>query len=582
MRIDCIDLIRFGHFVNRRIEFPPTKPDYYVIYGDNEAGKSTLLRGISALFFGVPARTPDVHSCKSSELRIGATISDGEKTFSFRRRKGTSGTLLNLDEAQIEDNALSPFLRELDRERFEQFFGLNHQRLREGGEELLLGKGDIGSALFQASGLLDLRNLLDGLDGEAKELFSAKSRTKTISRAIDEYKQARSEIRRMAISAGMVKQKQAELDVAEETLEKLKTESQSLQHELVRLRRIASNKPDVARLQELRAALVALELVPVLPPGIRKQRDEAVAALADATNQIKTISEHIAGRKNRIEALPVSSLFKVHAKEIEELNAGTSDYTRSVTDRPKRVSERDEAIRLAESEWKEIWHRRPVSDAEELRSAYSRKPEILALITEHARLSTTFAQAEEQIRIGKEEQERLCGELALYPDPPDPAALIATIEQAKSLGDTDHAIAKLKSDIERVNTGAARDLKALRPWSGSIQELESLRTPLLTTIDKYGREWEVVAAARRDLTSRLSEIAATIQGEQVELDRLGAEVGEAGENELVEVRTRRDQLWQLIRASALRWDFIWRGCPETVRFICPPREDLSGASSSCR
>ena len=220
MRIDCLDLIRFGHFVNRKIEFPPTKPDYYVIYGDNEAGKSTLLRGISALLFGVPARTPDVHSCKSSELRIGATISDCQKTFSFRRRKGTSGTLLTPDEAQIEDNALGPFLRELDRERFEQFFGLNHERLEEGGKELLLGKGDIGSALFQASGLLDLRNLLEGLDREAKELFTAKSRTKTISRAIDEYKQAKSEVRRMAISAGMVKQRQAELAAAEENSRK--------------------------------------------------------------------------------------------------------------------------------------------------------------------------------------------------------------------------------------------------------------------------------------------------------------------------------------------------------------------------
>src|SRR5208337_5448537 len=146
-------------------------------------------------------------------------------------------------------------------------------------------------------------------------------------------------------------------------------------------------------------------------------------------------------------------------KEIDERNSGTSDYARSVTDQPKRLSERDEAIRLAESEWKEIWHRLPVSEAEELRSAYSRKGEILALITEHARLSTTFAQAEEQVRMGKEEQERLGGDLALYPDPPDPAALIATIEQAKSLGDTDHAIARFKSDIERVNTGVARDFK---------------------------------------------------------------------------------------------------------------------------
>jgi uncharacterized protein YhaN len=550
VRIDCIDLIRFGHFVNRKIEFPTTKPDYYVIYGDNEAGKSTLLRGISALFFGVPARTPDVHSCKSAELRIGATVSDAEKTFCFRRRKGTSGTLLNLSEAQIEDDALSLFLRELDRERFEQFFGLNHQRLREGGEELLLGKGDVGSALFQASGLSDLRNLFDGLDREAKDLFSAKSRTKTISRAIDEYKQARSEVRRMAISAAMVKQKQTELDAAEENLKKLKIESQSLQQDLVRLRRIASNKPDVARLQELRAALAALELVPVLPPAVRRQRDEAVGALDDSASQIKITREHIAGRNKRIEVLPASSLLKVHAKEIEELNGGTSDYTRGVTDRPKRESERDEAIRLAESEWKEIWHRHPVSAAEDLRSAYSRKSEILALITEHARLSTSYGQAEEQARAGKEEEERLRGELVLYTDPPDPAALIATIEQAKSLGDTDHAITKLKSDIDRLTAGVARDLKGLRPWSGSAQELENVRTPLLTSIDKYGREWESMATTRRELTSRRSEIADRVQGEQVELDRLAAQVGVAGENELAEARTRRDQLWQLIRSSA--------------------------------
>jgi len=81
---------------------------------------------------------------------------------------------------------------------------------------------------------------IDELDGEAKELFSPKSRTKTISRAIEEYKQARSEVRRLAISAGMVKQRQTELDAAREALEKLKTESQSLHQELVRLRRVGA------------------------------------------------------------------------------------------------------------------------------------------------------------------------------------------------------------------------------------------------------------------------------------------------------------------------------------------------------
>jgi uncharacterized protein YhaN len=45
VRIDSIDLIRFGHFANREIEFPLQNPDYHLVYGDNEAGKSTLLRG---------------------------------------------------------------------------------------------------------------------------------------------------------------------------------------------------------------------------------------------------------------------------------------------------------------------------------------------------------------------------------------------------------------------------------------------------------------------------------------------------------------------------------------------------------
>ena len=225
----------------------------------------------------------------------------------------------------------------MDRDRFEQFFGLNHERLREGGEELLRGKGDVGSALFQASGLLDLRNLLEGIENEAKELFSPRSRSKVIGNALEEYRHARAEVRTLAISAAAVKEKQSELERTKQNHEALKTEAQSLQQELVKLRRIAVNKPDLARLQELRAALLVLGSVPALPPDTRRNRDEAVSALASSTSQIQALSEQIAQRKERILALPVGTVFKTHAKEIEELNAGTSDYIRGRSDRPKRM-----------------------------------------------------------------------------------------------------------------------------------------------------------------------------------------------------------------------------------------------------
>ena len=210
-------------------------------------------------------------------------------------------------------------------------------------EALLRGHGDLGSALFRAAGLLDLRHLLESLDAEARELFSPKSRTRRISRNLEEYRQAKSEVRRLAISATTVKQKQAELDTAKQALEKLKSESYSLQQDLVRLRRIENNKPDLARLHDLRTALADLDSVPILPPDARKQRDDAAAALAHAHSQITALTHDIAQREKRIQELPANILFSAHEAEIEDLNTGTSAYVQSVTDRAKRLREREVA-----------------------------------------------------------------------------------------------------------------------------------------------------------------------------------------------------------------------------------------------
>jgi uncharacterized protein YhaN len=548
VRLESIDLIRFGHFCGRKIEFPVRQPDYYVIYGDNEAGKSTLLRSISALFFGVPVKTPDVHSCKGSELRIEATISEGQKRFSFRRRKGSSGTLLNLNDGQIPDNSLDPFLRELDRERFEQFFGLTHERLREGGQELLRGEGEVGSALFQAAGLLELRRLLDQLDSGAKEIFSPKSRTRTIGRVLEEYRTAKAEIGRLAISGAAVKQKQTELESAKETLAKLKRESHALQQELVRLRRIESNKPDLARLNDMRTELASLENVPTLPPDARRQFDDATAALANANSQIDILIREIAEREKRIQTLPGNRLFKAHEDEIKELNEATGDYTRSVADRPKRMRARDQALEQAQNAWAEVWSQ-PVGEAENLKNVYSSKEEILKLVADHNGLTAELASAEEELRNVTQEQQRLQEQLAQHLELADPAGLLAAVEQAKSLGDTDQLVARLRSDAEGLAKNAQRQMRKLAQWQGTLEELENFKTPLLATIEQYGREWESLAGRCKDLFILHANHIEVIRQKEGELANLSAQVSEAGESELSAARSRRDQIWDLIRGS---------------------------------
>ena len=222
----------------------------------------------------------------------------------------------------------------MDRDRFEQVVWIESSAATEGGEELLRGKGDVGSALFQASGLLDLRDLLEGIENEAKELFSPRSRSKVIGNALEEYKDARAEVRRLAISAAAVKEKQTGLEGTKLNHETLKAEAQSLQRDLVKLSRIARNKPDLSRLYGVASGgYWTSAAVPSLPAGCRRQRDDAMSALATATSQIEALAAQVAQRGERILALPLSTAFRTYAKEIEELNAGISDYIRGMGDR---------------------------------------------------------------------------------------------------------------------------------------------------------------------------------------------------------------------------------------------------------
>ena len=218
------------------------------------------------------------------------------------------------------------------------------------------------------------------------------------------------------------------------------------------------------------------------------------------------LTEHISQRKERIGALHVNSILKTHTKEIEELNSETNDYHRSVNDKPKRMNERAEAMQRAEAEWRGIWRDRPITDAERVRAAYSGKSAIFALITEHARLATALAQADELVRTAREDEDRLREELDRCPDLGDPATLIAAIDQTRSLGDSDEGVARLKSDIERMTAGANRDSKKASGMVGKHSgSRETVRTPLLTTIERYVFEWEQQTAARKERKAQLSE-----------------------------------------------------------------------------
>ena len=73
MEFRQLNLKAFGCFEDFNLDFEgPAR--FHLIYGPNEAGKSTTLAAISGLLYGIDSRTRYAFRHDMADLRIGATL----------------------------------------------------------------------------------------------------------------------------------------------------------------------------------------------------------------------------------------------------------------------------------------------------------------------------------------------------------------------------------------------------------------------------------------------------------------------------------------------------------------------------
>ena len=177
MRIKTIRIPAYGPFTGLEIELPDNGGDFHLFHGPNEAGKSSLLRCLRALLFGIPAQTPDNFLHGYSQMRIAAELEhqDGS-TRVLQRRKGNKNTLLDANDAALSEADLAAFLGGVDEAYFDSMFGLGSTELRQGADALLRGEGRLGEALFSASlGGTPVDKVIQSLEAEAARLFRGRA-----------------------------------------------------------------------------------------------------------------------------------------------------------------------------------------------------------------------------------------------------------------------------------------------------------------------------------------------------------------------------------------------------------------------
>jgi len=149
MRLLEIDIYGFGKFQQ---QFISVERDLQVIFGENEAGKSTVYAFIHAILFGFPVKFGSISNYEPRQANnYGGSITietaRGEqlKIERVKKRYGSEVKVIREDGSIEGEEALLDMLSGLDRGSYEKIFAFNLDGLRE---VYRLSENEIGKFLF--------------------------------------------------------------------------------------------------------------------------------------------------------------------------------------------------------------------------------------------------------------------------------------------------------------------------------------------------------------------------------------------------------------------------------------------------
>lgn len=347
MRFERIHLEKYGAIESREIDLSD-KPGLVVIFGPNEAGKSTLLSAISDFLYGVPHNSPHGAVFGNPQITIAASLRlADDRRLTLRRRKGrTSNVLVDGANTPVEEGQLTAILGGTPRGRFESLFGLNHASLREGGHELLAADGEIGRLIVEAGGgLRSLVLALKDLEAEADTLFhTTRAGKRRYYPAYDAFMAADKSVKAAVTSRDVfLKAGKAVTDTAAE-LAGLRAAQKAAREQISHDERLKRIAPQLRLLAEVESELGTFSDIDALPERFAEDVATALTARSSAEATLADVTTERDARRDALAQLSLQPDIVAAGTGIEAALAYSQHVAKARQDRPKRMTE------LAESE----------------------------------------------------------------------------------------------------------------------------------------------------------------------------------------------------------------------------------------
>ena len=552
MRIDRLDLLAYGPFTEQSLDLTDGDSGLHLIYGDNEAGKSTSLRALIAWLFGIPVRTKDSFLHSNSQLRIGGQLrlADGS-TLEFTRKKGNKATLLRYGTNDpMDDGSLVPFIpASIDENLFTKLWGIDHERLIAGGRELLEQSGDLGQALFSAAvGTANLREVLAAMQNSADAIFNPRGSKAVLNRAITNYKEAQKRMKEATLPVSDWKKLQINLSDTIALIEKIEKDIETKGKVKSRLERANRVKGALSERRSVLEKIEALGQVDLVPEDFEEKRKTASSNIQSASETKERLEAKLRSLKEESESLNVRNDLLENEEAILALHKQLGAVEKTLKDRPQQDGKRRLLRNEAETLLKTVRPDVGLDQADDLRPLLNNKKWISELAKKYSLLVQNKEQTEASIKDIEDERKSLQSALDNNSESDiDLKELKAAIVAARKEGDIEQRLAEAQKQASDENEACQNELARLGRYTNSVDSVLKLSLPISETLDQFEKENDALLEEYKDTSRKKQEVVEEKRLAEQDLKALLLQSNVPTVADLERSRDVRNIGWQLIK-----------------------------------
>lgn len=557
MRLKRIDLTRYGKFTDHSIDFgerQQTLPDLHIVYGPNEAGKSTALAAFLDLLFGIGPQSPFDFLHPYSTMRVGGLLELVDESRELIRIKRPQNSLLDPDGRPIAESIIRGELGGIDRDSYRTMFSLDDETLERGGENILASKGDLGELLFSASaGLADLSRRLLDLRAEADGFYKYRARSGVLADLKARLAELKSERERFDTLASDYARLVDIRDRATSQYDEVIAERTRIQARIDEIQRHLAALPRLSALRALRERLKPLANLPDPPPTWSEELPQLQKEEIELGVQTQAVADEIERLGSEVDLIVIDESALCLSSRVEWLAELRARYVTADKDIPERRLEWREAeleisgiLTRMEREG-EADPRRLIlgastvgrlRDLVESRSGVDSAVRIATAELADARRRLT--EAESKLReVGDDPKARRSGDGAM-------AVLAASVAASRT---ADHAARRRLAERARetATTMLTDRLRTLHPWRGGADDLLQMECPGWNAMQRWKTALD---DAQRELGrhgGNVERLTTELRRLEAEHDAIASVTGVVSDQEAAIIRTNREQAWSAHR-----------------------------------